>query len=131
MPVSMPLWTPHVGAIGLCLSVMQAPMAMAQGVSLPSGFDGDYVPDGAPCTPEQAISVRDGRMIGPEFAITVTDLIEHPTDPLSVEATLLNEAGGGEWTDGATLILSEDGQELTFVYPEGGEVAWLRCPRQY
>ena len=104
--------------------------AHAEGIILPPGFDGDYVPDGAPCTPQHAISVKDGVMVGPEFAITVTDLIEHPTDPRQVDATLLNKAGGGEWVDGAILRLSEDGQELTFLYPDGTETIWLRCPRK-
>lgn len=104
--------------------------ALAEGVILPTGFDGDYVPDGAPCTAQHAISVTEGVMVGPEFAITVTDLIEHPTDPRQVDATLLNEAGGGEWVDSATLRLSDDGQELSFAYPDGNEVIWLRCPRK-
>ena len=104
--------------------------ARAEGIILPPGFDGDYVPDGAPCTQEHAISVKDGVMIGPEFAITVTDLIEHPTDPRQVDATLLSEAGGGEWTDGAILRLSEDEQELSFAYADGSQVIWLRCPRE-
>jgi hypothetical protein len=117
--------------LALLVSLGLTAPAYAEGVILPPGFDGDYVPDGAPCTPENAISVKDGVMIGPEFSITVTDLIEHPTDPRQVVATLFNEAGGGEWTDGATLRLSAGGQELSFAYPDGSETIWLRCPRTY
>jgi hypothetical protein len=117
--------------LALLAFVLSAPMAFAEAVALPTGFDGDYVPDGAPCTALHAIAVQDGTMVGAEFGITVTDLVEHPTDPRQVEVTLLNEAGGGVWTDGAVLRLSEDGQELTFAYADGSEVIWLRCPRQF
>jgi hypothetical protein len=117
--------------LALAVCALSATAALAEeAVSLPTGFDGDYVPDGAPCTPEHAISVKDGVMLGPEFQITVTDIIEHPTDPRQVEATLFNEAGGGEWTDGAVIRLSDDGRELIFDYPEGS-TSWLRCPRTY
>lgn len=114
-----------------CALTLSAGTANAEAHALPDGFDGDYVPDGAPCDVQNAISVRNGIIVGAEFAITVTDLIEDPVDPRKVEATLLNEGGGGEWTDSAVITLSEDGQELSWDYPDGTSMAWLRCPRKY
>ena len=97
-------------------------------VELPLGFDGRYAPEGVACEGLAVITVEKGVMIGGEFAITVTDLIEDPVDPRKVEATLFNEGGGGEWTDSAVLTLSEDEQNLRFDYAEGGTAVWTRCP---
>lgn len=112
-------------------ATLAANAAFADAVALPLGFDGDYVPDGAPCDLPNAISVKDGTMVGAEFSISVTDLIEDPTNPRRVEATLLHEAGGEEWTGSAVLTLSDDERELNFDYPDGGSTVWLRCPRTY
>lgn len=123
---------PQCSRYALLLAMtLAASAAGAEGVALPLGFDGDYVPDGAPCDPRNAISVNDGSMVGAEFAITVTDLIEDPVEPNRVEASLLHSAGGEEWIESAVIILSEDGRELTFEYPDGQSMVWLRCPRTY
>jgi hypothetical protein len=103
-----------------------ASRAEVRAVALPAGFDGHYAPEGEACDGPAAVMVSEGVMIGAEFAITVTDLIEDP-DPRKVEASLFNEAGGGSWTDSAVITLAEDGQGLTFAYPDGTTVVWLRC----
>ena len=59
--------------------------------------------------------------------ITVTDIIEFPGDPNKVEASLLNEAGGGSWMDSAVLTLADDGRTLRFDYPDGSVAVWNRC----
>jgi hypothetical protein len=73
------------------------------------------------------VEIGNGVMVGAEFAITVTDIIEFPGEPNKVEATLLNEAGGGSWTDSAVLTLAEDGRTLRFDYPDGSVAVWSRC----
>ncbi|MBL9049416.1 MAG: hypothetical protein JNK19_04815 [Tabrizicola sp.] len=110
-------------------SLLAASAALAEtgAVLLPDGFDGAYAPDGAVCEGLSVITIAEGVMVGAEFAISVTDLIEDPVNPRKVEATLLNSGGGAEWTDSAVLELSEDGTRLTFDYPDGSQVVWLRC----
>ncbi|MGL4234945.1 hypothetical protein [Tabrizicola sp.] len=81
-------------------------------VELPRGFDGRYAPEGVTCGDALVITVEKGVMIGGDGAMTVTDLIEDPVNPRKVEATLLNEGGGGEWMDSAVLTLAEDGKSL-------------------
>ncbi|WP_374427061.1 hypothetical protein [Tabrizicola sp.] len=110
-------------ALALALS---ATAAQAEGsVALPSGFDGVYATEGLGCDDLGRVEVGGGVMVGAEFAITVTDLIEFPGEPNKVEATLLNEGGGGSWTDSAVITLAED--ELRFEYPDGSVATWTRC----
>jgi hypothetical protein len=104
-----------------------APSLAEDGIILPPGFDGLYAPEGLPCEGSPRIAVKDGVMVGEEFAITVTDLIEDPVNPRKVEATLLNQGGGGEWEDSAVLTLADDGQSLMFDYPDGTRNIWQRC----
>jgi hypothetical protein len=104
-----------------------APARAEEAVALPTGFDGVYATEGLACDGLGRVEVADGVMVGAEFAITVTDLIEVPGEPNKVEATLLNEAGGGSWTDSAVLTLSEDTQALRFDYPDGTVTVWMRC----
>jgi hypothetical protein len=124
----MPHWTRYALVCAVTLSFSAAG---ADGVALPLGFDGEYVPDGAPCDLRNAISVKDDSMVGAEFAITVTDLIEDPVNPNRVEVTLLHSAGGEEWTESTVMIRSADGRELSFDYLDGQSMVWLRCPRTY
>jgi hypothetical protein len=110
-----------------CVAVTRA---FAQGVALPMGFDGDYVPDGASCTPDMAVTVMNGTITGPEFVITVTDLAEDPVDPRKVQATVDDTGEGETSTSAAVITLSENGQELTLDYSDGISDIFLRCPRQ-
>jgi hypothetical protein len=115
--------------LALAMALAASTPALAEeGILLPPGFDGTYAPEGMACEGLARIEVKDGVMVGGEFAITVTDIVEHPTDPRKVEASLLNSAGGEEWVDSAALTLTEDGQSLRFDYPDGGSVVWVRCP---
>ncbi|MFM7335268.1 MAG: hypothetical protein ACKO2N_22465 [Tabrizicola sp.] len=113
--------------LALAALVLTAASARAEdAVLLPTGFDGVYATQGLGCDDLGRVEVKDGVMVGAEFAITVTDLIEFPGEPNKVEATLLNEGGGGSWTDSAVLSLAKDGS-LQFDYPDGSRVLWSRC----
>ena len=77
--------------------VLLAPLpALADAVSPGPDFNGTFAPEGMTCDGLGRIEVADGVMLGAEFAITITDLIEFPGAPNKVEATLLNQGGGGE-----------------------------------
>lgn len=106
-----------------------APLAAAAGdvVSPGADFNGTYAPEGLTCDGPGRIRVTDGVMVGAEFAISITDLIEFPGEPNKVEATLLNQGGGGEWVDSAILTLAEDGRSPRFDYPDGSTLVWNRC----
>lgn len=113
--------------LALAALVLTAASAQAEdAVLLPPGFDGVYATEGLGCADLGRVEVKDGVMMGAEFAITVTDLIEFPGEPNKVEATLLNDAGGGVWTDSAVITLAEDGS-LQFSYPDGSVAVWRRC----
>lgn len=115
--------------LALALALLTPCVALAQeGLALPTGFDGSYATEGMACEGPGRVEIKDGVMVGAEFAITVTDLIAFPGEPNKVEATLLNEGGGGSWTDSAVLTLSGDGQALRFDYPDGTVTVWTRCP---
>ena len=107
--------------------IMSAAAAQAQeGIALPTGFDGTYAAEGMTCQDTIGrIEVKDGVMVGAEFAITVTDLIEFPGEPDRVSASLLNQGGGGEWEDSAEITRDDDG--LQFAYPDGTGNRWIRC----
>jgi hypothetical protein len=110
------------------LSVTTGPLgAEVRAMLLPPGFDGGYAPEGESCDGMGRIEVKDGVMVGAEFAISVVDLIEDPVDPRRISAGLWNEGGGGAWEDSAVIALSADGQRLTFDYGDGAPVVWLRC----
>jgi hypothetical protein len=109
------------------LLATSATLAEVRAVALPTGFEGRYAPEGVACEALAVITIDGGVMVGGEFAITVTDLIEDKDNPRKVEATLFNEGGGGEWTDSAVLTLADDEQSLQFDYPDGATVTWLRC----
>lgn len=112
----------------LPLLLIWAPsVAAAEGIALPQGFDGSYAVEGAACDGPGRVEVAQGVMVGAEFAITVTDLIEMAGKANVVEASLLNEAGGGTWQDSAVLTLATDGQSLRFDYADGTVVEWTRC----
>lgn len=112
----------------LALMLTAASAARAQeAVALPTGFDGTYAPEGMACDGLGLVEVKDGVMVGAEFAISVTDLVEFPGEPNRVEATLLNSGGGGEWEDSAVLTLERDGRSLVFDYPGGTRTVWNRC----
>lgn len=113
--------------IALALALSAAAAQAEEAVALPMGFDGTYATEGSACDGLGRVEVREGVMVGAEFAITVTDLIEFPGEPNKVEATLLNEGGGGSWTDSAVITLAEGGQELRFAYPDGSVAVWTRC----
>lgn len=111
----------------LAALVLTAASARAEdAVLLPTGFDGVYGAEGLGCDDLGRVEVKDGVMMGAEFAITVTDLIEFPGEPNKVEASLLNDAGGGEWTDSAVITLAADGS-LQFTYADGSVAVWSRC----
>lgn len=109
----------------LALSAVDA--RAEDGIALPAGFDGVYATEGLSCGDLGRVEVKDGVMVGAEFAITVTDLVEFPGEPNKVEASLLNQGGGGEWEDSAVLTLAGDGTTLRFDYPDGSSVVWTRC----
>jgi hypothetical protein len=111
----------------VALAFTAAPSLAQDAVALPTGFDGVYATEGLACDNLGRVDIKDGVMVGAEFAITVTDLIEFPGEPNKVEATLLNQGGGGEWTDSAVITLAEDGQSLRFDYPDGSVATWTRC----
>lgn len=111
----------------LALALSATAAQAEEAVALPSGFDGVYATEGLGCDDLGRVEVRSGVMVGAEFAITVTDLVEFPGQPNRVEATLLNEGVGGSWTDSAVITLSDDGQELRFTYPDGSTAVWRRC----
>lgn len=115
----------RLSLVALALSAAAAQAGDA--VALPTGFDGVYATEGLDCDNLGRVEVKDGVMVGAEFAITVTDLIEFPGEPNKVEASVLNQGGAGEWTDSAVIALSADGQELRFVYSDGSEAVWSRC----
>jgi hypothetical protein len=106
-----------------------APLAAASGdiVSPGADFNGTYAPEGMTCDGAGRIKVTDGAMVGAEFAISITDVIEFPGEPNKVEVTLLNQGGGGEWVDSAVLTSAEDDRSLRFDYPDGSTVLWNRC----
>ncbi len=106
-----------------------APAALAQGVTLPPGFDGLYAPEGMPCSAVGRIRVEDGSFIHMDGALTVTDLIEFPGEPNKVEVSLLGSGGGGEWTESAVLTLSITDRDTVLVwdYPDGTRNIWTRC----
>lgn len=112
-----------------CAALVLSAAAACAGdaVALPEGFDGVYATEGMTCDNLGRVEVKDGVMTGAEFAITVTELIEFPGEPNRVDAALLNEGGGGEWTDSAVLTLADDGSTLQFAYPDGSVVVWSRC----
>lgn len=111
----------------LALMTLASPAIADEGVALPAGFDGVYATEGLVCDSLGRVEIRDGAMVGAEFAMTVTDLIEVPGDPNKVEVSLSIAGGGGEWTDSAVLTLSGDGQSLRFDYPDSSTVMWSRC----
>lgn len=111
-----------------CALVLLTPLfALADAVSPGPEFNGTYAPEGMTCDGLGRIEVTDGVMVGAEFAIQITDLIEFPGEAKKVEATLLNQGGGGEWVDSAVLTLATDGQSLRLDYPDGSTVLWNRC----
>lgn len=111
---------------GLVLSVW-AWAALAQGISLPIGFDGVYAPMGHGCGDAGRITVKDGVMTGLDGAMTVTDLIEDPVNPRKVEASLMISGGGAEWEDSAVITLDETGKALRFDHADGSVSVWTRC----
>ena len=111
----------------VALALSAAPSTAQDAVALPTGFDGVYATEGLACDGLARVEVKDGVLVGAEFAITVTDLVEFSGEPNKVEATLLNQGGGGEWTDSAILTLARDGKSLHFDYPDGTTVEWNRC----
>ncbi len=62
-----------------------ATAAVAEGVALPAGFDGEYAPEGVTCNSNLTITVENGEMVGGDGAMTVTDLIEDPVNPRKVK----------------------------------------------
>jgi hypothetical protein len=110
-----------------CVLCALTAAAQAQdGVALPTGFDGTYAVEGMTCEDDLGrVTVTDGVMVGAEFAITVTELVEYPGEPDRILASLLNQGGGGEWDDSAELLRQESG--LQFTYPDGSRVLWSRC----
>ena len=109
------------------MMIALTPFARAQeAVALPDGFDGTYAVEGMTCRNAIGrVSLSDGVMVGAEFAITVTDLVEFPGEPDRISATLWNEGGGGAWEDSAEIVRLTDG--LQFTYPDGSRVVWPRC----
>lgn len=116
--------------LAFALFAASATSALAEGgVALPTGFDGVYAAEGLPCGSGQPITVRDGTLSGMEWGMTVTDLIEYPNDPDTVEASLLVNAGGEEWTESAVIRRESDGrgQVLVLDYPDGSRTIWTLC----
>lgn len=106
--------------------IAAGPVLAEEGVSPGPGVDGSYAPEGMACDGLGRIEVSGGSIVGAEFAITITDIVELPGEPNKVEVSLLNQGGGGEWVDSAMLTISEDA--LQFDYPDGSVVVWNRCP---
>jgi hypothetical protein len=114
--------------LALCLAALLPSAALAQRtIDLGPAFNGTYAPEGMACEGLALIEVQGGTMVGAEFAISITDIIEFPGEANRIEASLLNQGGGGEWEDSAILTLAEDGQSLRFDYPDGSRVIWTRC----
>jgi hypothetical protein len=118
---------PMIRLVLVTLALSAAAAQAQDAVTLPTGFDGVYATEGLACDNLGRVEVKDGVMVGAEFAITVTDLIEFAGEPNKVEATLLNQGGGGEWTDSAVITLAGDGKSLRFDYPDGSVAIWNRC----
>lgn len=108
---------------------LMCPLAALAGDAVSPGpdFNCTFAPEVMPCDELGRIEVAEGVMVGAEFAIIITDLIELPGEANKVEATLLNQGGGGEWTEWAVLTLAKGGQALRFDYPDGSTVVWARC----
>lgn len=115
--------------LALLSLALSAPAALAEGISLPPGFDGLYAAEGMPCSTEGRIRVEDGSFIHLDGALTVTDLIEFAGEPNKVEVTLLGSGGGGEWTESAVLTLSVTDRDTALVwdYADGTRNIWTRC----
>lgn len=111
----------------LTLLCLAAGPALAGGVSMPPQFDGTYAPEGVPCDSALVLQVAGDTILGGDGAMEVTDLIEVPGDPNTVEVSLIVSGGGGSWAESAVMTLAGDGQSLRLVYPDGGEVTWARC----
>lgn len=119
---------PRIRPLTLIALVAAWPVLAEEGVSPGPGVDGVYAPDGMTCDSLGRIEVSGGSIVGAEFAITITDILELPGEPNTVEVSLLNQAGGGEWTESARLTIAD--QSLQFDYPDGSVVVWNRCPEQ-
>jgi len=118
----------HALSLAVCLAALLPSAVLAQRtIDLGPAFSGTYAPEGMACAGLALIEVQGGTMVGAEFAISVTDIIEFPGEPNRIEASLFNQAGGGEWEDSAILTLAEDGQSLRFDYPDGTTAVWVRC----
>lgn len=115
--------------LALFALALSAPMAFADGVALPTGFDGLYAPEGLPCLGTPRIAVGDGMMRGDDWVMTVTDLIEFPGDPNKVEASLAVSFDGRDTTESVVITLSGSGEgaALVFDYPDGTRNIWARC----
>ncbi len=116
--------------LAFALFILSARAALAEGgVALPTGFDGTYAAEGQPCGTGEPITVSDGTLFGAEWGMTVTDLIESPNDPDTVEATLLVSGGGDERVESAVIRRESDGkgQVLVIDYPDGTRTIWRRC----
>ena len=104
--------------------------ALAQdGVALPTGFDGIYASEGMPCGAGARITVADGTIFGADWGMTVTDLVEYPGKPNTVEATLAVSGGGEDWEESAVISLESGGEgpALVLDYPDGSRLIWKRC----
>lgn len=123
----------NAGAImtRLVLLLLLIPCAAnaGEGMALPTGFDGIYASEGMTCGSGERITVESGTIIGAEWGMTVTDLIEFPGEPNKVEATLAVSGGGGEWEESAVIRLESgvDGPALVLDYPDGNRSIWKRC----
>ena len=128
--------------LAVCVLTLSAPAGLAEdrAVALPTGFDGLYAPEGLPCHGTGRISLRDGVFQGDGWTWTVTDVIEMPGDPDTVDVALKTSRIGGRWTEATEAVVitrSTDGQGpvegpvlgpvLVFDYANGTRNIWKRC----
>jgi hypothetical protein len=110
----------------LVLAAVAGP-ALAQGISLPPGFDGRYAPMGESCDGVYAITVAGGVITVMDGAMVVMDLVEQPGRADQVVVTLDVSIADYQATETAVLTLVERGQELHIDYPDGTSERWRRC----
>jgi hypothetical protein len=109
----------------LAALILSAPVALADGVALPMGFDGLYSAEFMTCADPGRITVQNGTLDYEDELLTITDLIEFPGQPNKIGVEMVGEEGVAS----ATITLSETelGKALFVDYSDGSSSIFDRC----
>jgi hypothetical protein len=127
----------RIAVIAVAAMAGEAVKADERAVSLPTGFDGDYAPEGVACGSDMAVKVNKGTFVSGDGEMTIIDLIRSPDQPNKVKVRLLTSRrpikllatggyNGGKWTEWVDITLAQ-GPTLIIDYPDGKRSIWTRC----